>query len=82
MGKLSFAVDDPAVAVNYGPNVVPFITARHRAVRLSPAVPPRLSQGVVVRLPKAPRADETITKRRAEPSVSGEMPWDEPTPDT
>ena len=74
MGQLSFAVDRPAVAVSYGQNVVPFNTGRRTArVRLSPAAQPRLSEAVVVRLPKAPRTDETIGKRRAESSGSDEM---------
>jgi hypothetical protein len=74
MGQLSFAVDQPAVVVSYGQNVVPFNTGRRRArVRLPPAAQPRLSEVVVVRLPKAPRTDETISKRRAQSSDSDEM---------
>jgi hypothetical protein len=74
MGQLSFAVGKPAVAVGYRQNVVPFNTGRHRArVRLYPAAQPRLLEVVVVRLPKAPRTDETISKRRAESSDSDEM---------
>jgi hypothetical protein len=75
MGQLSLAVDKPAVTVrSYRQNVVPFNTARHGArVRLSPATQRRLSEGVVVRLPKAPPAHETASKRRAESSDSGEM---------
>jgi hypothetical protein len=74
MGQLSLAVHKPAVAVSYRQNVVPFSTRRHTArVRLSHTAQPRLSEAVVVRLPKAPRTDETISKRRAEPSDSDEM---------
>jgi hypothetical protein len=72
MGKLSFAVDEP-VAVSYRQNVLPFDAARHRAgVRLSRAARPRPSEGVVVRLPKAPCTDETISKSRAKPPPNGE----------
>jgi hypothetical protein len=71
MGQLSFAVGKPAVAVSYGQNVVPFNTRRHTArARLYPAAQPRLPEAVVVRLPKAPRTDETIGKRRAKSSGS------------
>jgi hypothetical protein len=74
MGQLSFAVGKPAVAVSYGQNVVPFNTRRHTArARLYPAAQPRLPEAVVVRLPKAPRTDETIGKRRAKSSDSDEM---------
>jgi hypothetical protein len=73
MGQLSFAVGKPAVAVGYGQNVVPFNTGRGARVRLYPAAQPRLSELVVVRLPKAPRTDETISKGRAKSSDSDEM---------
>jgi hypothetical protein len=74
MGQVSFAVGKPAVAVSYGQNVVPFNTGRRRArVRLYPAAQPRLSEVVVVRLPKTPRTDETISKGRAMSSDSDEM---------
>jgi hypothetical protein len=73
MGQVSFAVGKPEVAMSYRQNVVPFNTGRHRArVRLYPAAQPRLSEAVVVRLPKALRADETISKRRAKSSDSDE----------
>jgi hypothetical protein len=74
MGQLSFAVGKPAVAVSYGQNVVPFNTGRRGArVRLYPAAQPRLPEAVVVRLPKTPRTDETISKGRAMSSDSDEM---------
>jgi hypothetical protein len=75
MGQFSLAVDKPAVAVrSYRQNIIPFNTARYGArVRFSPATQPRLSEGVVVRLPKAPRAHKITSKRRAESSDSGEM---------
>jgi hypothetical protein len=74
MGMLSFAADEPAVARSYGQNVLPFNTARHRSrVRLSHAGERRVPEGVVIRLPKAPRADLALDKRRAEPADSGEM---------
>jgi hypothetical protein len=74
MGQLSFAVGKPAAAVSYGQNVVPFNTGRRRSpVRLYPTAQTRLSEVVVVRLPKAPRTDETISKGRAKSSDSDEM---------
>src|SRR5271170_2170959 len=75
MGQPSFTVDKPAVAVrSYRQNVIPFNTAWDGArVRLSPPGQPRLSEGMVVRLPKAFRAHETTSKRRGESSDSGEM---------
>jgi hypothetical protein len=67
MGQLSFAVGKPAVAASYGQNVVPFNTRLHTArVRLYPAAQPRLSEVVVVRFPKAPRTDETVSTRTDE----------------
>ena len=73
MGQLSFAVVKPAVAGSYGQNVVPFNTGlRPARIRLSPAAQQRLSEGVVVRLPKAPRAEGTTSKRRAESSDNNE----------
>jgi hypothetical protein len=76
MGQFSLTVDQPAAAArSYRQNVIPFNTARYGArVRFSPATQPRLSEGVVVRFPKAPRAHETTSKRRGESSDSGETP--------
>jgi hypothetical protein len=71
MGQVSFAVGKPEVAMSYRQNVVPFNTGRHR--RVYPVAQRRLSEVVVVRLTKAPRADETISKRRAKSSDSDEV---------
>ena len=75
MGQLSFAVGKPAVAVSYGQNVVPLFNKGRRGarVRLYPAAQPRLPEAVVVRLPKAPRTDETVSKKRAGSSDSDEV---------
>jgi hypothetical protein len=75
MGQISFAVDKPALAGSQGKNILPF-NARRRVphVRLSPAIQPRSSEGVVVRLPlgawesrqRARGMEKGVTKNRGD----------------
>jgi hypothetical protein len=67
MGRISFAVYTPAIAMSPGENVLPFdVRRRVPGTRSASAVDQRFSGGVVVRLPvanvvgreKAPRAGE------------------------
>jgi hypothetical protein len=80
MGQLSFAVDEPASAAGRVANVVPFKTRRRASSLLrDSAAQQDLSEGIVVRFLRAdgegaaPRRVESITKRQADSSGTGEQ---------